>query len=352
MSNNYYAIIMAGGLGSRFWPISTSDMPKQFLDIFSTGETLIQKTFNRLSKIIPKKNIYILTNDQYEALVLKQLPDLQKEQLLLEPEIRNTAPCILYASLKIKKINANAVVTVVPSDHWIENETYFANDLKGCFQLCEKKSILMTLGVIPTFPNTGYGYIQHEDNIDKIKKVKKFREKPDYETAKKFLNQGCFLWNSGIFIWHVNTILEALKEYQRGLYDLFLNIDKHFHTENEINAVQEWYPKAPNISIDCAVMEHAMNIYVLPVSFDWNDLGTWGAVYNELPHDKNRNAIMNSFTLLEESNQNMIYSTSKHKTIVVRGLNNYIVVDTNDKLLIYPKDKEQEIRQISKKLVE
>jgi len=214
MNENYYAILMAGGVGSRFWPVSTTEFPKQFHDMLGTGETLIQRTFSRLSKIIPKKNIFILTNELYNDLVLEQLPEVQQRQVVTEPAMRNTAPCILYASLKIIKENPEGVMVVAPSDHWIEDEDAFIKNLKVSFEACSKSDILMTLGVQPTFPNTGYGYIQYKKEAESIKKVTQFTEKPDYKTAQQFLNEGNYLWNAGIFIWSAKSIVSAKKHSQ------------------------------------------------------------------------------------------------------------------------------------------
>lgn len=347
MNKNYYAILMAGGVGSRFWPVSTADFPKQFHDMLGTGETLIQKTFGRLSKIMPKENILILTNECYKDLVLEQLPHVDAAQLVLEPDMRNTAPCILYATLKIQKINPEAVVVVAPSDHWIEDEMQFAENLRYSFDFCLANDSLMTLGIIPTFANTGYGYIEY-DKLDTraIKKVKQFREKPDYPTAQKFLNSRNFLWNAGIFIWNVQAILKCFQDFQPEMYVLFASGIEVYNTAEEAAFVRENYSKAENISIDYAVMEKAQNVFVLPATFDWNDLGTWGSLYDKLPKDAQSNAIVNAQTILENSSNNIIRTQGK-KLVVVDGLEDYIIVDKDDVLLIYPKNKEQDIKRIT-----
>lgn len=346
MNSNYYAIIMAGGVGSRFWPVSTKTFPKQFHDMLGTGETLIQKTFNRLSNIIPKQNIYILTNEDYNDLVLEQLPEISKEQVVLEPAMRNTAPCILYASLKIKKLNPDALMLVAPSDHWIEDEAAFNKNVKQSFQFCEQKDALMTLGIKPTFPNTGYGYIEFNKADDyPVKKVAQFREKPDYKTAKNFLSKGNFLWNAGIFVWSVNSVLKAFENNQPELFKLFNDAESVYNTPEESKFIQENYNKSENISVDYAILEKSPNVFVLPATFDWNDLGTWGSLYDKLDKDYNKNAVVNAKILTNNAQGNMI-KTYKDKVVVVDGLSNYIIVDKEDVLLIYPKAKEQDIKKV------
>jgi mannose-1-phosphate guanylyltransferase len=346
MNKNYYAILMAGGVGSRFWPVSTTDFPKQFHDMLGSGDTLIQKTFSRLSKLIPVENILILTNEKYNEIVLEQLPMVKQEQVLLEPAMRNTAPCILYASLKIKKQNPNAVVVVAPSDHWIEDEVAFTANLEQCFNFCSTENALMTLGIQPTFPNTGFGYIEY-DKLDKnpIKKVNQFREKPNYETAKSFLDSGNFLWNGGIFIWSVQSITAAFEKFQPQMNALFLKGMESYNTTSEKAFINENYSLSENVSIDYAVMESADNVYVLPATFDWNDLGTWGSLHEKLDKDENNNAVVNATVLLNNSSSNII-STSKNKLVIIDGLEDFIIVDKDNVLLIYPKSKEQEIKGI------
>lgn len=350
MNKNYYAILMAGGVGSRFWPVSTVDFPKQFHDMLGTGDTLIQKTFSRLAKLIPIENILILTNEKYNHLVLEQLPMVKQEQVLLEPAMRNTAPCILYASLKIQKQNPDAVMVVAPSDHWIEDEEEFTHNLKQCFDFCSSENALMTLGIQPTFPNTGFGYIEFDKtDSNPIKKVNQFREKPDYERAKSFLASGNFLWNGGIFIWSAKAITEAFSEFQPVMNALFLNGLDRLNTNAEKNFINDNYAGAENISIDYAILEKANNVYVLPATFDWNDLGTWGSLHEKLDKDTNNNAVVNATVVLENASNNIIRADNK-KIIVIDGLDDYIIVDREDVLLIYPKTKEQDIKKIVSKL--
>ena len=346
MNKNYYAILMAGGVGSRFWPVSTQGFPKQFHDMLGTGETLIQRTFNRLSKLIPEENIFILTNDKYDELVMQQLPGITKRQLVLEPAMRNTAPCILYASLKIQKENPDAVMIVAPSDHWIENEEAFTKNVQDAFNFCKDHDALMTLGIQPTFPNTGYGYIEYDkESTELVKSVSTFKEKPDYETAKSYLDQGNFLWNAGIFMWSVTSVIGAFKRNQPVLFDLFEKGMSSYNTEQEEQFIKDNYPKAENISVDYALMEKSNNVFVLAASFDWNDLGTWGSLYDKLDKDQDQNALVNARVLSENSRGNMIRS-SNDKIVVLDSINDYIIVDKEEVLLIFPKEKEQDIKQI------
>lgn len=348
--NNYYAVIMAGGVGSRFWPVSTPEFPKQFHDMLGTGDTLLQKTFSRLNQLIPKENIFILTNENYEHICLDQLPAIEKNQILLEPCMRNTAPCILYAALKIKQINPHGVMIVAPSDHWIENEILFLDHVKQCFDFCSTNNRLITLGIQPTFPNTGYGYIEFEKNNETVfKKVAQFREKPDYETAKAFISAGNFLWNAGIFIWSVETITAAFQQFQPQMFDLFMSGYDRLNTENEKSFINDNYAKSENISIDYAIMEKSNEIYVLPATFDWNDLGTWGSLYQKLDKDADENAVINANIVLEDAKGNMIRS-QKGKTMIIKGLSDFIIVDENEKLIILPKSDEQAIKALIGKL--
>ncbi|WP_410007024.1 mannose-1-phosphate guanylyltransferase [Aequorivita nionensis] len=346
MNKNYYAVIMAGGIGSRFWPVSTQDFPKQFHDMLGTGQTLLQKTFSRLNKIIPSENIYILTNEMYLEITLKQLPEISEKQVVLEPAMRNTAPCILLSALKIKKENPNAVMLVAPSDHWIEDENAFASDIKICFDAAEKDNILLTLGIEPSFPNTGYGYIESDKNgASEIKKVKQFREKPDYETAKQFLAAGNFLWNAGIFIWSVKSIVASFENHLSEMNLLFSKGMAVLNTSEEKKFIDLNYPEAENISIDYGILEKANNVYLKKATFDWNDLGTWGALYDKLDKDENNNSVVNADTYFKDSKNNMVFANTK-KLVVLDGIEDYIVVDKEEVLLLFPKKKEQEIKQL------
>ena len=349
MNKNYYAVIMAGGVGSRFWPVSTQEFPKQFHDMLGKGDSLLQRTFKRLEKLIPSENILIATNQRYKSLVLEQLDGIQEKQLLLEPAMRNTAPCILYAALKINQENPDAVMIVAPSDHWIDDEQTFINNIETSFKACAKEDILMTLGIKPSFANTGYGYIQFENAESEIKKVKQFTEKPNLEIATQFLESGAYLWNAGIFIWSVKSILKAFDSSLPEMTQLFCEGNHVYNTDFEDDFINTNYAKAKNISIDYGIMQEATNIYVLPVDFGWNDLGTWSSLYEKLPKDSNNNASVKGKTIFRNASGNMV-STQTKKHVIIQGLDDYIVVEKDNVLLICPKKDDQNIKEIVAKV--
>lgn len=351
MNKNYYAVIMAGGVGSRFWPMSTLEYPKQFHDMLGTGDSLIQKTFSRLERLIPTENILISTNKRYKKLVKEQLENVTTKQLLLEPCMRNTSPCILYAALKIHAMNPDGVMIIAPSDHWIEDEVEFINNIETSFEFCQQNDVLMTLGIQPSSPNTGYGYIQFENNDSAIKKVKQFTEKPDLETAKKFVESGEYLWNAGIFIWSVKSILKAFETSLPEMHSLFCTANNVYNTEFEDDFIDTNYDKAENVSIDYGILEKAANVHVLPVNFDWNDLGTWGSLYNKLPKDEQQNASVGGKTIFRNASNNMV-RTQSGKRVVIQGLSDYIVIEKDGILLICPKSDEQDIKQITSQVKE
>jgi len=351
-NQNYYAVIMAGGVGSRFWPVSTSKFPKQFHDMLGVGDSLLQKTFKRLSKIVPYENILILTNEEYVDLVQEQLPDLDIEKIIAEPAMRNTAPCILLAAMKIKKMNRDGVMLVAPSDHWIKEEEAFEQDISNAFKAASEKEILITLGIKPTYPNTGFGYIKYEQaEGHELNKVEKFTEKPSLRNAKKFLEEGNYVWNAGIFIWKASYIVDSFKEHSSEMFNLFNKGVEILNTSKEKEFVEDSYPEAQNISIDYAILEKSDQVYVIPANFDWNDLGTWGALYDELAKDEQNNAIVGAQLIPLDAKDNMIY-THNQKVVVIDGLQDYIVVDEEKVLIIVPKEKEQEIKQIRANVVE
>ena len=347
MKNNY-AIIMAGGVGSRFWPFSTQENPKQFLDILGIGKSLIQLTFERLSKVCPKDQIFIVTNDDYADLIDQQLPETPKDNILFEPVRRNTAPCVAYGCYKIHDKNPNANILVAPSDHLIIKEEDYLNAIRAAFNSCSNDDILITLGITPTRPDTGYGYIQATDisleSNKNLLKVKTFTEKPNKELAEVFFESGDFSWNSGMFIWSSKSIVNSFKQNMFQIHDLFKDGFGIYCTDKEHDFIQEIYAQCVNISVDYAILEKADNVYVLPCDIGWTDLGTWGSLYNQVDKDSNENAIVGKSVKLYNSAKNII-SNPTDKLIVIDGLEDYIVVNTSDALLICKKDDEQKIKQ-------
>lgn len=347
MNKNYYAVIMAGGIGSRFWPMSRTKHPKQFIDILGTGNTLIQQTFNRLSKICPSENIYIVTNKIYENLVLEQL-NVKSEQVLCEPAMKNTAPCIAYAAFKIQQKNPKASMVVAPSDHLILDENEFTRCINQSLKATESKDTLITLGIQPSRPDTGYGYIQYmNDQLacdPELKRVKTFTEKPHLELATEFISSGDFLWNSGIFVWSTKSIIKRFKHYLKDVYNAFEEGNEFLNTNQETDFINKMYPTLKSISIDFGIMEKSEDVYVLPADFGWSDLGTYGSIYNHIPKDAHNNALVNDNVITYNSSNNMIHSNSE-KLIVIDGMEDYIVVDRNNVLLICRKENEQMIKQ-------
>ncbi len=348
MNKNNFCIIMAGGVGARFWPMSRQNHPKQFIDILGTGETLIQSTFRRFEKVCPPENIYIVTNKIYKEQVLKQLP-VSEEQVLCEPTRRNTAPCIAYANYRILERNPDANIVVAPSDHIILKEENFTEVITSALAATAENDWLLTLGIRPSRPDTGYGYIQYDDtlgykNDPRVKKVKTFTEKPQLDMAKQFLASGDFLWNSGIFIWRLKTILAAFDTYLPDVNELFSAGIGKYSTKEEDAFIKETYTMCKSISIDYGVMEKADNVYVLASDFGWSDLGTWGSLYETRAKDKNENTVVGNNVMLYDSS-NCIVNMPKDKLVVLHGLDDYIVVEDNDILLVCRKGDEQQIRQ-------
>ena len=347
MNKNNYAVIMAGGIGSRFWPMSTVKTPKQFIDILGTGETLIQQTFNRLRKICPIDNIFIVTNKNYKSLCIEQLSEIKTNNILCEPVMRNTAPCLAYAAFKIFSLNENAKMIVAPSDHLITKEEEFVKIVNESLNAIEKTNSLLTLGIKPNRPDTGYGYIQFNDeNLsfnNKIKKVKTFTEKPNQELALQFIDSGDFSWNSGIFIWKVKDILLSIRKYLRDIYDIFETGHNYFNTEKEEDFIEQNFPLCKNISIDYGIMEKADNVYVYNCNFGWSDLGTWGSLYNHIKKDQNENVLVGSNVKLYNCTGNIVNLSDK-KNVILEGLENFIIVEKDNTLLICKKDSEQKIK--------
>ncbi len=351
MNPNNYVAIMAGGIGSRFWPASRTTKPKQFLDILGTGKTLIRSTFERFLKLCPAENIYILTNRDYIEIVKEQLPELSYNQILGEPARKNTAPCIAYVSHKIQKINPNANIIVAPSDHIILDEASYIETSQKALDFVAQNDALVTLGIVPSRPDTGYGYIQfrEEEVANGVHKVKTFTEKPNLETAKKFIATGEFLWNAGIFIWNVNRIVEAFEKLLPDVNEAFVTIGEDLNTDAEPYAIERAFNHCRSISVDFGIMEKAENVYVLPSEFGWSDLGTWASLHAEHSKDKNDNAISGGKAKIYESKNNMV-TVPEGKLVVLHGLDNFIVVDTGDVLMICDKSQEQSIKQITQDL--
>lgn len=349
MINHNYLVIMAGGIGSRFWPVSRDNRPKQLLDFFGTGRSLLQMTLDRFRPLVPVENVLIVTNVKYKDAILEQIPDLQSEQILCEPCRRNTAPCIAYAIAHIKAKDMNANLIVAPSDHLIMQTANFQQVLRDALDFTSTHDVLLTLGMKPTRPETGYGYIQKvttsENSESPICKVKTFTEKPNYDLAKVFYESGEFLWNSGIFIWSLTSIRKAFTMHLPEIASKFLEGEKYMGTDQEENFIQDMFPTCPNISIDYGIMEKADNVYVMQADFGWSDLGTWGSLYDISAKDENDNVIVHNQSLLYNAKANII-TLESGKLAVIHGLENYIVAESDGVLLICPRDKEQDIRQM------
>src|SRR5438477_3297797 len=346
MSNHYYVAIMAGGIGSRFWPMSRTNYPKQFLDILGVGKTLIQQTFDRYAEVVPVENIYVVTSNEYVPLVKKQLPDIAEENILSEPYRKNTAPCIAYVSFKLINKDPKACLIAAPSDNLILDAKEFAKTTQSALNFVDHLNAFVTLGINPSYPNTGYGYIQH-DTIEAapgIFKVKTFTEKPNLELAKTFIASGDFLWNAGIFFWKVKNILTAFEKYLPEMYEVFVTEKDKFNTGEEAAVLNDIYPQCSNISIDLGIMEKADNVYVIPASFGWSDLGTWNSAWENMEKDYLENAVAGTNVIVFDASKCVVHVPDK-KLVVLQGLEDYIVADTKDVLLICQKDKEQDIKQ-------
>lgn len=340
-----FCVIMGGGIGSRFWPFSRKTLPKQFLDFFGTGRSLLQQTFDRFKKIIPTENILIVTNDLYADLVKEQLPELKEEQILLEPTRRNTAPCIAWAAYHIRALNPNANIVVAPSDHLILKEEEFLNAIEKGLSFVSDTDKLLTLGIKPNRPETGYGYIQiAEEEGDNFYKVKTFTEKPELELAKVFVESGEFYWNSGIFLWNVNSILKAGELLLPELATKLAPGEELYGTPDEKRFIDEHFPACPNVSIDFGIMEKADNVYVSLGDFGWSDLGTWSSLYDLAPKDQHANVALKCRSLLYNSKENIVV-LPEGKLAVIDGLEGYLVAESNNVLLICKKDEEHSIRK-------
>ena len=343
---------MAGGVGSRFWPLSTTERPKQFLDVLGIGKSLLRLTFERLQKFIPADQIYILTNTAYQALVLEQLPELTAAQVLCEPERKNTAPCIAYAAAKINELDPDATLLVSPADHLIINELRFEQIIETAWQTAQTGQ-LVTLGIEPTRPDTGYGYIEFEKTENTTKgsacPVLQFREKPNLATAEAFLSAGNFFWNAGIFVWKAAVVLEALKAHQTDIYEIFSTDTAVYGTDQEVDFLQKAFAACPDISIDFAIMEKAQNVSMVLADFDWSDLGTWGSLTTHLNKDAQQNSIIGQNVHAFDTN-NCLVNVPAHKTVLLDGLQDYIVVDSDDKLMVLRLSNEQKLKEYLKSM--
>jgi len=341
---------MAGGAGTRFWPISRNSYPKQFIDFLGTGKSLLQMTVQRFLPIVPLENIYIVTSETYRDIIRRQLPELNEDQILLEPFRRNTAPCIAYANYRIKQRDPKANVVVTPSDHLIPDEKVFVEHMKSALECAENNAWLLTLGIHPTRPETGYGYIQYDENNrympdPRISKVKIFTEKPQLELAKQFLESGDFLWNAGIFVWQLPTILQAFERHLPEIDMLFQSIEQDLGTEREQESIHRIYEECTSISIDYGVMEKAENVSVLASDFAWSDLGTWTALYEQIKTPEQRNALVEPGNIFTYNTENCIITAPKETVVVAEGLADYVVAVTDNAVLICRKSEEQNIRQ-------
>ena len=343
---------MAGGIGSRFWPMSRTAHPKQFIDILGTGKTLLQQTYERFLRVCPKENIFIVTNKSYKGLVMEQLKGVQENNVLCEPSRKNTAPCLAYASYKIAKIDPSAVIVAAPSDHLILKEDTFVRAIKSCFGKAQSEDCLITLGIRPSRPDTGYGYIQFKESEvpekdSRIKKVKTFTEKPDHEMAKFFIESKDFLWNAGIFVWSASSIKNAFQKYDPEMAAVFTEGDAQYNTAGEEAFIEDAYQRCKNISIDYAIMEKAENVYVRSSVIGWSDLGTWGSLYDHADKSPEGNAIVGKNVMIYDSN-NCLVNVPKDKLVVIQGLKDYIIVESDSILLICKKEDEQQIRNFVK----
>lgn len=349
--NNNHLVIMAGGIGSRFWPMSTPEKPKQFIDVLGCGRTLIQLTVDRFEGICPPENVWVVTSEQYADLVKEQLPNIPEGNILREPCRRNTAPCIAYVSWRIKAKDPKANMVVTPSDHIVMNVKEFQRVITSAMDFTSSSDAILTLGMKPTRPETGYGYIESDLSASsarnkEIYRVDAFKEKPDLQTAEKYVKKSNFFWNAGIFVWNISTIVNALRIYQPGISQIFENLLPYYNTPQEQEKINEEFPKCDNISVDYAILEKAEEIFVFPANFGWSDLGTWGSLHTQSKQDLNKNVCIGNDIRLFETKNCLIHATQEKK-VVVQGLDGYIVAEKDDTLLICKLSEEQRIKQFS-----
>lgn len=351
VNSNNNVVIMAGGVGSRFWPMSTTAYPKQFIDVFGTGRTFLQMTYDRFKGVVEPENVWVVTSKQYADIVAEQLPDMPRENILLEPCRRNTAPCIAYVSWRIKSKNPKANLVVTPSDHLVTDVVEFQRVISSALRFTSETDAIVTLGMPPTRPETGYGYIQADMQVPSLRnkevyRVDSFKEKPDLETAKKYLKEKEFFWNSGIFVWSVNTIVNSLRIYQPEISRIFEDLLPYYGTDKEQAMIDQQFPLCESISIDYAVMEKAYEIFVIPANFGWSDVGTWGSLHTLAEKDDHGNTVIGHNVKLYES-RNCVIHTTEEKKVVVQGLDGYIVAEKGDTLLVCKLEEEQRIKEFS-----
>jgi len=347
MQHHNYVAIMAGGVGSRFWPGSREARPKQFLDMLGVGKSLLRLTFERFLPVCPASNIFIVTNAAYKSLVLEQLPEIGEEQILCEPSRNNTAPCVAYTAFKLAALDPKANFVIAPSDHIVLKEAAFLEKISVALAFAAENDALVTLGIEPSRPDTGYGYIQFGAEASAgIKKVIRFTEKPNLEFAQQFVDSGDYLWNAGIFVWNVQSILKAYKDFSPDIYEILRRGNPFYNTPEEQAFIDREYPGTPNISVDFAIMEKANNVFTIPSEFGWSDLGTWASLHAECHKDENDNVILGDNIVALDSDNNLI-RVPKGKLVVLKDISDYIIVDEEDVLLIYPKSKEQEIKAVT-----
>lgn len=351
MRNSNHIVVMAGGIGSRFWPVSTAECPKQFIDVLGCGKSLLTLTVERFGNICPIENIWVVTSAKYESLVREQLPMIPSENILLEPCRRNTAPCIAYAAWKIKKRDPEANMVVTPSDHFVVDINEFRRVIESSLRFVADSDAILTLGIKPTRPETGYGYIEAvlgnaTLSNKEVFRVDSFKEKPDIDTAKGYIARNNFYWNSGIFVWNVQTIVNAFRIYQAPIANIFESLLPVFYTDKEQDAVNEKFPECRNISVDYAILERAEEIFVFPANFGWSDLGTWRSLHDRLPHDLNDNSVVGNNVELCETHNSIVHTMQK-KRVVIIGLNDCIVAEHDDELLICKIGEEGRIKDFS-----
>ena len=352
MNKSPYILIMAGGIGSRFWPASREHLPKQFLDITGSGKTLLQQTVDRFLRFVPLDHIFVITHSQYKDLVKENIPGLKPEQVIGEPTRNNTAASVALGSMRLSKLNKDAVCIVAPADHIIHDELEFERILKMACRHAEEHDSIITLGITPTRPDTGYGYIEFEKQQQtEVCKAIAFKEKPDNATASHYVNAGAYVWNAGIFIWKLSTILDAFKIHATEIYDVLIKGMDVYYTDEEDHFIRSEYPKTRKIAVDYAILEKADNVFTIPCDIGWSDLGTWNSLYDQSSKDDHQNVTLSKTVYLEETSNTLLLSHPE-KLIVIKGLEEYIIVDTDDCLMIYPKSEEQSIKALKEKLKE